>query len=245
MGHSLRSGIQGYRPCEARKITMAEIAQLEKIIGHEFKDKKLLETALTHSSTGTRHNYERLEFLGDRVLGLVVSETLYQKFPKEPEGHLAKRLAALVQGSFLAQISREIDLGPYIMFSDAEAASGGPENENILADVFESVIGALYLDSNYETCRNLIQKLWGDRFDILKKPPQHPKTKLQEWAQSKNLPLPHYKIVGQSGPDHAPVFELSLTVDGFSDIIAHGPSRQEAEKRAAQAFIEQYAKEMQ
>ena len=217
---------------------MPELKDLEKQIGHTFKKPELLKIALTHSSTGAKENYERLEFLGDRVLGLAVSETLYKKFPNEPEGHLAKRLAALVQGSFLAKISLEMQLGQYIKFSDAESAAGGAENENILADVFESVIGALYLDSDYETCRDLIQKLWGNRFDTMEKPPQHPKTRLQEWAQSKNLSLPNYKISDQSGPDHAPVFEISLTVEGFKPVKVEGPSRQEAEKRAAQKFIE-------
>ena len=129
------------------------------------------------------------------------------------------------------------------MFSESEAASGGAENDNILADVFESMIGALYLDTNYETCRDLIQKLWGDRFDTMKKPPQHPKTKLQEWAQSKNLPLPKYQIANQSGPDHAPVFDIALTIEGFDTVTVQGPSRQEAEKRAAAAFIEKHGKD--
>ena len=220
---------------------MADLKNLQKQIGHTFSDITMLETALTHSSTGARYNYERLEFLGDRVLGLVVSETLYKKFPNEPEGHLAKRLSALVQGEFLAKISREMDLGQYIQFSDSEAASGGAENDNILADVFESMIGALYLDSNYETCRNLIQKLWGDHFDTMKSPPQHPKTRLQEWAQSQNLPLPKYQITNQSGPDHAPVFEITLTIEGYDSITVEGPSRQESEKRAAATFIEKYS----
>lgn len=223
---------------------MPDLKALQDKIGHEFENPTLLETALTHSSTGSKQNYERLEFLGDRVLGLAVSETLYKKFPNEPEGHLAKRLSALVQGTFLAQISREMELGQYIKFSDAEAAAGGAENDNILADVFESMIGALYLDTDYETCRALIQKIWGERFDTMKKPPQHPKTKLQEWAQSKNLPLPHYKITNQSGPDHAPVFDITLTIEGFDTITVQGPSRQEAEKRAAAAFIEKHEKEI-
>jgi len=223
---------------------MADLKDLQQQIGHTFSDIKVLETALTHSSTGAQYNYERLEFLGDRVLGLAVSETLYQKFPNEPEGHLAKRLSALVQGTFLAQISREMQLGQYIVFSDSEAASGGAENDNILADVFESMIGALYLDSNYETCRNLIQKLWADHFDTMKKPPQHPKTKLQEWAQSQNLPLPKYQITNQSGPDHAPIFEITLTIDGYDTLTVEGPSRQEAEKRAAQDFVEKHKKDI-
>ena len=153
-------------------------------------------------------------------------------------------MSALVQGSFLAEISTEINLGKFIRFSEAEAASGGSENDNILADVFESVIGAMYLDSNYQACLNLIEKLWGDRFDTMKRPPQHPKTQLQEWAQSKNLPLPNYKIAGQSGPDHAPVFDITLIVEGFDPVTVQGPSRQEAEKRAAKAFLEKYAKEI-
>ncbi|NCT41254.1 MAG: ribonuclease III [Alphaproteobacteria bacterium] len=223
---------------------MSKLLALQEKIGHTFTNINLLEVAFTHSSTGAKHNYERLEFLGDRVLGLAVSETLYEKFPNEPEGHLAKRLSALVQGSFLAIIAREMQLGQYIIFSDAESACGGAENDNILADVFESMIGALYLDSDYETCRALIRKLWADRFDTMKKPPQHPKTKLQEWAQSKNLPLPRYEIAAQSGPDHAPIFDIKLTIEGFDNITVQGPSRQEAEKRVATAFIEKHAKDM-
>jgi len=219
---------------------MSDLKALEEQIGHTFKNPQLLATALTHSSTGAKHNYERLEFLGDRVLGLSVAEILYKKFPNEPEGHLAKRLSALVQGTFLAQISREMNLGQHIIFSDAESASGGAENDNILADVFESMIGALYLDTDYETCNALIKKLWADRFDTMKKPPQHPKTQLQEWAQSQNLSLPRYEIAAQSGPDHAPIFDICLTIEGFDAVTVQGPSRQEAEKRAAKTFIEKH-----
>lgn len=216
------------------------LSELETQIGHIFKNPALLRAAMTHSSTGADENYERLEFLGDRVLGLVVADILYQKFPDEPEGHLAKRLAALVQGSFLAIIAAEMDLGAYIDFSDAEAASGGAQNDNILADVFESVIGALYLDAGFRPCYALIEKLWGDRFDIMKKPPQHPKTALQEWAQSQNLPLPHYKIQTQHGPDHAPVFDIQLSVKGYDPLVVQGRSRQDAEKIAAAQFLEKH-----
>ncbi|MGB0719824.1 MAG: ribonuclease III [Bdellovibrionales bacterium] len=212
--------------------------KLARLIGHDFKDPALLKTALTHSSTGAKSNYERLEFLGDRVLGLSVADILYNKFPDEPEGHMAKRLAALVQGTFLAQIAREMDLGAFIAFSEAESAAGGADNDNILADVFEAVIGALYLDSDFATCKALIIRLWGDRFDQMTKPPQHPKTKLQEWAQGKNLPLPVYEIIGQTGPDHAPEFEVSVTVEGFTPVMTRGKSRQEAEKQAAALFFE-------
>lgn len=216
----------------------ADIAELEKRIGHNFSDKALIATALTHSSAVSATNYERLEFLGDRVLGLVIAELLYARFEGEKEGDLARRLAALVQGSFLAQIAQEMELGLFIIFSEAEAHAGGAENENILADVFEAVIGALYLDGGFNKCQALIQDLWGDRLDISAKPPQHPKTRLQEWAQGRGLPLPEYKIVGQSGPDHAPVFEIELTVKGFKPVRAQGRSRQIAEKEAAAKFFE-------
>lgn len=212
-------------------------SKLEENIGYAFQDKSLLQTALTHSSTGEGENYERLEFLGDRVLGLVVAELLYKKFGHEKEGDMARRLASLVQGSFLAQIAREISLGTYIRFSEAELQAGGGENENILADVFEALIGALYLDSGYDQCRSLIEKLWGDRLHIMSKPPQHPKTRLQEWAQAKGLALPEYKIIGQSGPDHAPIFDIELSVEGYDPIIAQGRSRQIAEREVAAAFF--------
>jgi ribonuclease-3 len=211
--------------------------ELEKIIGHHFGNLDLLQTALTHSSAPLENNYERLEFLGDRVLGLVVSEILYDTFTQESEGDLAKRLSALVQGSWLAKIAQKINLGEFIIFSDAERASGGYENEHILADAIEALIGAIYVDSGLEACRNFIKTQWGDAFHNVQKPPQHPKTALQEWAQSRGLPLPTYKIVGQSGPDHAPVFDISLQVKGFEEIVAQGRSRQEGERQAAKAFL--------
>lgn len=214
--------------------------KLEDRIGHVFKDQALIKTALTHSSTGMKYNYERLEFLGDRVLGLVIAELLYQRFPDEKEGDLAKRLAALVQGSFLAVIAQELNLGEHIDFSESEAQAGGAENEHILADVFESLIGALYLDGGFEKCQSLIHEFWQGRLDVMKEPPQHPKTQVQEWAQSKGLPLPQYTITNQDGPDHAPVFEIELSVEGFSAVTAKGKSRQLAEKEAAKKFMKEH-----
>ena len=216
------------RPCE----------ELQAQLNHTFKDLSLLKIALTHSSVGGKHNYERLEFLGDRVLGLVIAELLYARFPNEKEGDMAKRLAALVQGSFLAKIAQEINLGDYIELSPSEAQAGGAENENILADVFESMIGALYLDSGFEKCQALIHRLWADRLDVMKEPPQHPKTRIQEWAQGKSLPLPEYEIIGQTGPDHAPVFQIELKVQGYDPLLAEGKTRQAAEKEAAKKFMD-------
>lgn len=217
---------------------------LQKATGHEFQNPSLLAEALTHSSTGHNGNYERLEFLGDRVLGLVVSEILYEKFPGEKEGDLAKRLASLVQGAWLAKMAQKIDLGQYMYFSDAERESGGFANANILADGMEALIGALYLDSGLPACRRFIEDLWADAFYEMKTPPQHPKTALQEWAQSRSLPLPVYKITGQSGPDHAPMFDITLSVNGFNPVYAQGRSRQIAEKEAAKLFLQIHAKDL-
>lgn len=216
------------------------VSLLEHIIKHRFSDDKMISEALTHSSSNAKNNYERLEFLGDRVLGLAIAESLYKKFPGESEGDLAKRLAALVQGELLAEIARTIQLGSFIVFSDAERGAGGADNKHIVADVFESVIGALYLDGGFEKCRRLIEELWSPYFDRMPDPPQHPKTYLQEWAQGRGLPLPSYKVAGQEGPDHAPLFQIALSVKDYPDILATGRSRQEAEKAAAALFIEKF-----
>lgn len=213
------------------------LSELEHIIGYTFKDRSLLQTALTHSSAGGKTNYERLEFLGDRVLGLVIANFLFQKFPEEPEGDLAKRLASLVQGSTLAKLATRISLGKYMILSPSEREAGGATNDHILADVLESLIGALYLDGGFEPCRHMIEKQWSDIFYTMKTPPQHPKTALQEWAQGKGLPLPTYDIVAQSGPDHAPIFEIQLVVKGAPPVLAQGRSRAEAEKQAARQFL--------
>ena len=219
------------------------VESLEEKIGHHFDDKTLLRMALTHSSTGSGVNYERLEFLGDRVLGLVIAQLLYERFPQEQEGDLAKRLASLVQGSMLAEIAEKMGLGDYIHFSDAERSAGGSENENILADVFESLIGALYLESGLGPPEKLIRDLWADVLGTMKTPPQHPKTGLQEWAQGAGLPLPVYDIVGQSGPDHAPVFDVTLQVKGYESMTEQGRTRQDAEKKVAKAFLEKIKKQ--
>lgn len=212
---------------------------LQTRIGYRFKNPGLLQQALTHSSTGAMRNYERLEFLGDRVLGLVVSDILFEKFPDETEGDLAKRLASLVQGAFLARRAQAIDLGAFLNLSEAERSAGGSENDHILADAMEAMIGAIYLDSRaLGPCREFIENLWGDAFFTMQKPPQHPKTALQEWLQAQGLPLPNYKIAGQSGPDHAPVFEVELKIRGHQPVTAQGRSRQEAEKEAARIFME-------
>ena len=215
----------------------SSLSVLQDKIGYHFKDEKLLVTALTHSSAGNKDNYERLEFLGDRVLGLVMADILYNRFPHENEGDMAKRLSSLVQGSTVASLSDNISLGEFVILSDAEKGSGGRRNDNILADVYEALIGAVYLDGGLEPCRLLIASQWADIMDKMIKPPLHPKTQLQEWAQARGLSLPVYRVLGQSGPDHAPVFEVELEISGYDPVQTKGRTRQDAEKKAAKAFL--------
>jgi ribonuclease-3 len=207
-------------------------------IGYRFARPDYLALALTHASLGEDRNYERLEFLGDRVLGLVMAELLYKTFPDEAEGNLARRHAALVSGAVVAQCAEKINLADAINLSGAERAAGGARNENTLADAMEALIGAIYLDSGVDPCRILIERLWGDMLHTMDKPPIEPKTELQEWAQARGLPLPIYDIVGRDGPDHAPVFTVEVRVDGFPPVRASGPSRRVAEKTAAQTLLD-------
>lgn len=214
--------------------------QLQTRINYSFKNAELLRMAMTHSSTMDELNYERLEFLGDRVLGLIMADLLYHRYPEEREGDLAKRHAALVQGQTLAKVAERIELGSALILSDAERAAGGAENENMLADGMEALLGAIYLDageSGSVICKDLISRLWDDLMDVMIKPPQDSKTALQEWAQGRGLPLPLYELIGQEGPDHAPKFTMRVTVQGFPPEMAAGTSRRTAEKRAARALL--------
>lgn len=212
--------------------------QLQQRINHRFADQALLQAAMTHASMGLAGNYERLEFLGDRILGLVMAEILYTTFPLESEGDLAKRHAALVQGELLAIIAREISLGDALILSEGERGAGGADNDNMLADGFEALIGALYLDGGLPPCQTMITKLWGNRVNILSAPPRDPKTTLQEWAQGRGLPLPVYEVAAREGPDHAPLFIMRVTVQGFDPVDAQGSSRRAAEKDAARILLE-------
>tara|TARA_R110002124_G_scaffold149220_1_gene315172 strand:+ start:335911 stop:336588 length:678 start_codon:yes stop_codon:yes gene_type:complete len=206
--------------------------------GLEGVDLGLFKQALTHSSTGSA-DYERLEFLGDRVLGLVMAEMLYKRFPDEAEGDLAKRHAALVSGKMLSKIAQDLDLGDVVLLSDNERQSGGSENDNILADAVEAIIGAVFLSGDYMTCHGLILKLWDSYIDVMVVPPQDPKTELQEWSQGQALGVPVYKLVERSGPDHQPEFRVSVSVAGYNPAEAVSNSKRAAEKKAAQNFLKQ------
>ncbi|WP_435640494.1 ribonuclease III [Micavibrio aeruginosavorus] len=214
------------------------INDLQDRLNHRFANSDLLRAALTHSSTGAAVNYERLEFLGDRVLGLVLARFLFDTFPHESEGDLARRHAALVSGTTLALVAQAIDLGAALHLSHSERAAGGAENDNILSDVIEAIIGALYLDAGLDPCVSAIESLWGDLLQADLSPPRDPKTALQEWAQGRGHPLPRYTMIERSGPDHAPIFTVSVFVEGFDEVAEQGPSRRTAEKAAATRLLD-------
>ena len=207
------------------------------MIGLIFADRDLLRAALTHASADGSDNYERLEFLGDRVLGLAVADFLYETFPGEVEGPLARRLAALVQRSALADIATRMGLGESIALSPGERAAGGAANENILADTLEALLGALYRDAGYPVCALVVRRLWADRIQADAALPEDPKTALQEWTQARALGLPAYTLIERAGPDHAPVFTIQVEIVGFPAAQGTGPSRSRAEKAAAENLL--------
>ncbi|MCM2343821.1 MAG: ribonuclease III [Alphaproteobacteria bacterium] len=223
---------------------MQPLDRLQEQLIYRFKTPMLLVAAMTHASMGPGANYERLEFLGDRVLGLVMASWLYETFPEEAEGDLAKRHAALVQGELLAEIAREWQLGQALILSEAERAAGGADNDNMLADGFEALLGALYLDAGLSFCDNFIRRSWGVRIQQMAVPPQDPKTGLQEWAQGRGYPLPSYEIISRVGPDHAPNFLVRVTVQGFPPAEAEGLSRRAAEKEAARNLLAQLERKL-
>lgn len=211
-----------------------------RALGHEFSDPSLLNEALTHrsASSGPIIGYERLEFLGDRVLGLVVADMLLDAFPDESEGALARRLAELVRADTLAAVARDIDLGAEIRLGPGEAESGGRENNAILADACEATIAAIYRDGGLAASRRFIERHWSDRLAAEPAPPQDAKSMLQEWAQARGLPLPVYSVVEREGPDHAPQFTVSVEVAGKPSAAATGRSKRVAEQAAARTMLD-------
>ncbi len=217
-------------------------AGLEEALGCRFKDKKLYARALTHASThqgrGARLDNERLEFLGDRVLGLIVADHLHAALPGVREGELARRFNRLVCGEACAGVARQIDLGKFLTLSAAEADSGGRDKETILADAMEAVLGAVYLDLGFDTARQVVERLWEGRLDGANATPVDAKSALQEWAQGNGLPLPDYKEVARKGPDHAPQFVTQVSIAGAKPVTGKGASKRQAEQAAATAWLE-------
>ena len=214
-------------------------AEMEAILQYRFDDRRHLELALTHSSLKQSKNdpsYERLEFLGDRVLGLVIAELMLEKFPDAAEGKLAPRLAALVSGATLADVARSLGLGVYIRMTDGEAAAGTNARDSVLADCCEAVIGAMYMDGGLAAAADFIRRVWKPLIRDVE--PRVAKTALQEWLQGRGLPLPEYTVVERTGPSHNPVFTVELTVSGQDAVRARGTSKRAAELSAASEMLE-------
>lgn len=212
-------------------------AWIEEALGYRPRDTALFERALTHASRGGDH-YERLEFLGDRVLGLTIAHWLYELFPDEPEGSLSRRFNALVSGETCAEIAREIGIGSRMLLGKQARDDGAADSDNVLGDMVESLIGALYLEAGHEAVAAFIRRAWGDRVSTRDRAPQHPKSELQEWAAANNRKSPQYRTTGRSGPHHAPRFAVEVEVPGAGSAVAEGLSKQEAETEAARALLE-------
>lgn len=220
----------------------AAVAELERRIGYVFRDRDLLERALTHSSVGdgaksVRHN-ERLEFLGDRVLNLCAAERLMALDADSREGEMSRLLASLVNYHACARAAHRAGLPEAMRFSASATKVGARRSEAVLGDACEALIAALYIDGGLECARAFFLEFWQDEFERLSEPrAKDPKTQLQEWAQGRGLPLPVYAVVAREGPDHAPNFTVEVAVEGFPPEQGQGRSRQDAEKAAAQVML--------
>jgi ribonuclease-3 len=213
-------------------------AFVEHQLGHEPKNIALFELALTHSSVGNS-NYERLEFLGDRVLGMVIARALYDRYPNEPEGNLSKRYNALVDRETCAENGREIGVPGLIRLGKQAREDGASQSENVVGDVVEALIGALYLDGGMEAAERFILQLWEPDVSSQRRAPQHPKSALQELAAAKGVKAPAYDVVARTGAHHTPKFTVRVTVPKLGEATADGTSKQEAETAAAAALLSQ------
>ncbi len=217
-------------------------AALETRIGYRFANAALLENALTHVSalSGARNrasSYQRLEFLGDHVLGLAISDMLYRAFPKADEGELSRRLADLVRKEACADVARAIELGAAIRLGASEVNAGGRSRTAILADVCEALIGAVFVDGGYAAASALIERLWEERMRVPVRPLRDSKTVLQEWAQARGLPTPSYREVERRGPDHNPEFRVTVELPQLTPAEGLGRSKRAAEQAAAAAML--------
>jgi ribonuclease-3 len=213
---------------------------IRQTFGHQPGNLAGYERALTHGSQAAA-NYERLEFLGDRVLGLAMAEWLFELFPGEAEGALSKRLNALVTGAVCADVARGLGVSAQLKLGKQARDDGAADSDNVLGDVMEALIGALYLDAGLEPARTAIRKAWGDRVKMQLSAPQHPKSALQEWAAAHNRRTPAYEVVERSGPHHAPRFTVKASIGALAEATATGSSKQEAETAAAAALLEKVA----
>ncbi len=216
---------------------------LAERLGHRFEEPRLLREALTHPSAAGKpaQSYERLEFLGDRVLALIVSDRLLARFPQEAEGALARRLAALVRRETLAEVAGDLALGDFLILAKAEREAGASANPALLANACEAVIGALYLDGGLVAARGFVEPRWTPLLEAERTPPQDAKTSLQEWAQGRGLPLPVYRETRREGPPHEPIFTIEVVVAGHAPAEGAGRSKRLAEQVAASRLLARLA----
>lgn len=212
------------------------VDELEKILKHKFTNRSLLVKALTHGSINSHvdGNYERLEFLGDRVLGLAIASLLYKLFPNEPEGNLSQRFTGLVCKETVAQMGRTLRLNDFMNVGSEEIRN----NENVLCDICEAVIGAIYIDGGVEDAINFVNNHWRELIDRNVAPPKDAKTTLQEEAHVKGYGVPVYKMVGRKGSEHEPLFFISVSLKGIDDVVGEGRSKKLAEFDAATKMLE-------
>lgn len=211
-------------------------AWLEALIGRAPHDPATFAQALTHGSAKAE-NYERLEFLGDRVLGLLVSEWVFTRFAGEPEGKLSRRFNALVSGETCAEVARSAGVATHLVLGKQARDDGAANSDNVLGDVMEALIGALYLEGGLDEARALVRRLWADRVDTQTNAPRHPKSALQEWAAANRRKPPEYSMTDRSGPQHALRFTVMVSIKGAGEASATGGSKQEAETAAAAALL--------
>ena len=215
------------------------LSRLEDRLGHRFQSPALLQHALTHASTTTDRlqSNERLEFLGDRVLGLIIADMLFETFPHEPEGDLGYRFTALARRESLARVAQEIDLGASIVMSDGERETGGAAKDGLLANACEAVIAALYQDGGLAAAQHFVERYWTPLLAEEHHPRKDPKTALQEWAQAKGHALPRYQMVDRSGPDHQPMFRVEVRIGESAPATGEGTSKRAAEQAAAEQLL--------
>ena len=216
------------------------LAWLIERLGHAPDNQEIYARALTHGSTG-KPDYQRLEFLGDRVLGLTIAEMLYARYPDEAEGRMSHRLNALVSGVTCAEIAREIGLPKHIILGKQARDDGAQDSDNVLGDIMESLMGALFLERGFAAAREFIINHWSPHIEAAKGAPKHPKSTLQEWCAANDRKIPEYIVTKKEGPPHAMRFEVTVTIKGFDSVNATANSKQSAETEAAAAFLEKYA----
>ena len=205
-------------------------------LDHEPRDIRLFELALTHASVGT-DNYERLEFLGDRVLGHVIARALYDRHPKEPEGYLSRRYNVLVARETCAEIGRELGVPELVRLGKQAREDGANQSENVVGDVVEALIGALLIDGGVEAAERFVARIWEPHLAEQRKAPKHPKSALQELAAARDCKPPVYEVVGRTGAHHQPRFTIRVSVPGLGEATAEGTSKQDAETDAAEALL--------